>query len=363
MGTWGTGIYSDDTASDIKILCNEIFPFVSVEEGNQIIFEEYKEIINSNILDNTSASFWYALADWQWNHGILDDSIKERALALLHDYVGISEWEESGSKADVKKRKAVLDKLREKLETAQPPKTLPKVRLEKPKHKAGDIIVFQMNGSRKGFESAWQIEYMSPGYVYKSTAINERITDRFEPAKDFSGNFAAVICIGSVKEPYSHHISGIYNEKSVYAIYNYCKPEKPTLESLSKCGFLPHIAWICDLKAGSNHGTTVSIDWEYKFTFIAENFKKESGYLGECFTLYRKDEVERFTNLLARKTYSQDYHYKTDLCTAFSDSNSERLRLMEIGISIDDLLDMDIKNPNFRIPDELDRIGGLGKYR
>ena len=36
MGTWGTGIYSNDTAEDVRDICQEIFPFVSVEEGIRI---------------------------------------------------------------------------------------------------------------------------------------------------------------------------------------------------------------------------------------------------------------------------------------------------------------------------------------
>ncbi len=363
MGTWGTGLYSDDTAADVKLLCEEIFPFVSIEEGNKIIFDEYKELIDSNIRDNTYASFWYALADWQWNHGIITAEIKDHTLDLLCNYTGLCEWEESGNKADIKKRKAVLDRLREKLESAQSPKKLPKVRLEKPKHKVGDIIVFQMDSSKKGFESAWKLEYTRPRFIYESPAITECIAECFEPAKDFSGNFLAILCVDFVKEPYSEHISGLYNERSIYAMYNYCSTEEPTPESLSACGFLPYIAWVCDLRAGTNHGATISIDWAYKFAFIAEQFKKNVDYWGQCYTLHCKDEVERFTKMLGAKKYSQDFQYETDLCVAFHDTNIEKLRLGEIGEAIDDLLNINIKNPNLCSPDKLDQIGRVGKYR
>ena len=83
MGIWGTGIYSNDTAEDVRDICQEIFPFVSVEEGNRIIFQEFAELINSNLQDDDYASFWYALADWQWKHGILTEEIRIKAIGLL----------------------------------------------------------------------------------------------------------------------------------------------------------------------------------------------------------------------------------------------------------------------------------------
>ena len=115
MGTWGTGLYSNDIALDVRDMCNDVFAFFSVEEGNQIIFREYDEILTSEIIDNDYASFWYALTDYQWNHGILCDSIREKTLELLDAYAGMTEWEEVGNKKDIANRKKVLEKLKEKL--------------------------------------------------------------------------------------------------------------------------------------------------------------------------------------------------------------------------------------------------------
>ena len=362
MGTWGTGIYSNDIAADVKEMCAEIFPFLSIEEGNKLIFDEYDDLINSSVIDNEYASFWYALADWQWNHGVLSDLIKERTLELLYNYVGISDWVESACKPDVKKRKSVLDQLRKKLETPQPPLKLPKVRLEKPKHKRGDIVVFQMDDSKKGFDRSWKIEYLRPTYIYASEKISNAITEKFTPPKDLSRNYAAIICVGTVKERYSHYIDNVYNEKSVYAIYNYCKYDRPTLDTLSKCGFLPHIAWSSNAQIGDNYGITESIEWEYKYTFICESFRKNSNYLGECYILHCDNEANRFEYLLSRKSYSNDYLSVTDLEVAYMQSNEEKLRLLNVDIYIDDLLDTSIKNPDLNSPDHLDRIRGGGKY-
>lgn len=119
MGAWGTGIYSNDVAEDVRDVCRDIFAYFDVNEGNKVFFESFHEVLNQEIIDNECASFWYALADWQWKHGILNESVKAKALSLLKNYAGIKEWEEIGNKSDVRKRKAVLDRLAEQLEREQ----------------------------------------------------------------------------------------------------------------------------------------------------------------------------------------------------------------------------------------------------
>ncbi len=91
MGAWGTGIYSNDTAEDLRDTCKDIFAFYDNEEGNRRIFEIFAELIAQKQIDNDYASFWYALADWQWKHGLLTENIKEKAVTLLSDYAGIEE--------------------------------------------------------------------------------------------------------------------------------------------------------------------------------------------------------------------------------------------------------------------------------
>ena len=92
MGSWGPGLYSNDTSGDVRDICNEIYPLVGIEKGTELILEEYSEIVNSDIIDNDYADFWYALADWQWKHGILSDDIKQKTIELLEAHTGIEEW-------------------------------------------------------------------------------------------------------------------------------------------------------------------------------------------------------------------------------------------------------------------------------
>ena len=144
MGTWGTGLYSCDIAEDVKLACNDVFAFYDVKKGNEIILNTFKDVVNQECDDNEAASFWYALADWQWKHGILTEEIRTKALMLLENYTGIKEWETFGNTRDVKQRRVVLDKLSRQLLLRQPDVKLPKATLAKPKHKCGDIIIFKI---------------------------------------------------------------------------------------------------------------------------------------------------------------------------------------------------------------------------
>ncbi len=73
MGSWGTGIYSNDTASDLVDFCKEVYPLVSIEEGNKLLAKEFPHYfdVKNEDMDDDEASFWYALADWQWKKAFL----------------------------------------------------------------------------------------------------------------------------------------------------------------------------------------------------------------------------------------------------------------------------------------------------
>lgn len=49
MGTWGTAIYSNDTAEDVREACKDIFAVYGVEEGNQLLFEKFKDTVEPNM--------------------------------------------------------------------------------------------------------------------------------------------------------------------------------------------------------------------------------------------------------------------------------------------------------------------------
>ena len=173
MGSWGTGIYSNDTAQDLKEELKDIYGYYDDPiDADKRIFEIYKSIVEQDWIDDDYASFWYALADWQWKHGLLTDQVKNKAVELLDIYAGIEEWEADASKRDVEKRKSVLDKLKEQLISEQPPCKKPKLRIAKPKHKVGDIIIFKTYSDETDWEQHWKIRSFRVPFIFKDKSIS-----------------------------------------------------------------------------------------------------------------------------------------------------------------------------------------------
>lgn len=350
MGTWGTGIYSNDTAGDVRDACKDIFAFYDVEEGNQKLFDFFKEVLQQEYIDNDYASFWYALSDWQWKHGMLTEYVKNKTVELLSGYAGIKEWEESGNVKDVIKRKKVLDSLKTQLEKPQPPVKKPKLSLVKPKHKPGDIIIFKATEYVDEWDSSWHIENFRPPFMFASKLISNSKSENIN-GYDAHGKYMAILCIDSQKESHSEYITGAFDEYSVYVWYNYLSEVKPSVEQLSFCGFLPMVDWI--LK-DFNRGITDSISWIYQFTLMAESFKANSYIEFENKKCRNKNEVNRFHQLFANKKYSKDYFGGFDLCGMFNTAFEEKNRMDLLNLKIDDLLDPKVKNPDFLTPSEID---------
>ena len=90
MGVWGTGIYSNDTAMDLRDTCQEIYPFCDAEKGLNIIETEYADFFKEDCcIDGDYADFWYAFADWHWKHGIFSEKHRIKVLKLLENKVGL----------------------------------------------------------------------------------------------------------------------------------------------------------------------------------------------------------------------------------------------------------------------------------
>ena len=297
MGTWGTGIYSNDTAGDVRDMCKEIYPFVSVGRGNEIIFEEFREVIESDILDDDYASFWYALADWQWKHGILSEEIKQKTISLLTNHTSIEDWEEMGDCKDVNKRIEVMDKLKRRLESPQPGCKLSPAKLAKPKHKAGDIIIFRSCTLEEDeYDNIWRVETLSAPFMFKNSTIANSSVDVI-PVFDMHDKYMAVLCIGTEKEQYSKYLPDLYNEHSIYVHYDYISKHKPTVDELKRCGFLPQV---CHSLKDFNRNITDYIGWRYAF-LVTESFRvTKTSAVREFIRENCKDEVDRFYQLFRK---------------------------------------------------------------
>jgi hypothetical protein len=111
MGAWGTALYSDDVALDVRDLYKEL-----LGEGysNEIVTKSLVRICKEQIEDEEDGSvFWLALADTQWKCGRLMDEVKKLAIEVIDRGMDLERWKDN--KSDYKKRVVVLEKLKVQL--------------------------------------------------------------------------------------------------------------------------------------------------------------------------------------------------------------------------------------------------------
>lgn len=158
MGAWGTSLYANDSASDIRgDYVDKLRRGKTNEEVTRELIEAYHSIMGDL---EEEPLFWFALADTQWNYGRLLPIVKDKALYFLSQDMELKRWEES----DPKKKDAwikTLDKLKEKLERPQPPvKKVSKYRLYQCKWQLGDVFAYRFTSDysrEKGFEGKYAI--------------------------------------------------------------------------------------------------------------------------------------------------------------------------------------------------------------
>jgi hypothetical protein len=118
MGAWGTAIFSDDTALDVRDEWREaILDGLSAEEATARLRQSFD--------DDTEPVFWLALAASQFETGRLLPQVRDRALAIIDAGGDVEQWRELGDDVSARQRARVLDRLGAKLRGPQPkPKRL-----------------------------------------------------------------------------------------------------------------------------------------------------------------------------------------------------------------------------------------------
>ncbi len=115
MGTGNAGLFSDDTALDVRDEFLELLrEGAEPADATRAMLESWSDAIDDN---DEGPVFWLSLAATQWKCGCLQDSVKTQALEAIHNGTDIRKWTGSTS---VRKRQSVLDALAEKLVSPQP---------------------------------------------------------------------------------------------------------------------------------------------------------------------------------------------------------------------------------------------------
>ncbi|MBE6635949.1 MAG: hypothetical protein E7617_07125 [Ruminococcaceae bacterium] len=152
MGAWGTSLYSNDSACDIRgDYVDKLKRGKTNEEATQELICENRDIMGDV---EEEPLFWFALSDTQWNYGRLLPEVKEKALYFLSRDDELQRWKESGKKQSLAWEKT-LEELNKKLNSPQPPeKKVSKYRFYQCKWKLGDVFAYRFSGSysmEKGF--------------------------------------------------------------------------------------------------------------------------------------------------------------------------------------------------------------------
>jgi len=200
MGAWGVALYSDDFAMDVRGDYVDALKFGKTDE------EALQEVLKDMppIGTEDESVFWYALADTMWNYGRLTQEVKDKALFFLENVTEDDRWD---SAKTWEKRKQVLNRLREKLLSEQPPRKrvspYPKFRCQ---WKRGDVFAYQ-------FHKKVSEEYGAKGkYI-----IFRKVTDRD---------------------------TWPYNVVPIIQFYRWIGDEIPTLDEIQKMPFI----LVCNLK-------------------------------------------------------------------------------------------------------------------
>jgi hypothetical protein len=187
VGVWGTDLFSDDLACDIRDHYREL-----LEDGiedvaaTRLIREKFRAY-----LEESEGIALLAFAVTQSKLGRLDADIRDRALAVLDGGADLLVWERENPKR-LPKRRAVLERARAQLTGPQPPRR----RLRPPKRigsglVAGDVLalalprrlallrVVRINSHRRGETPV--LEELD----FKGTDVPSRdALERLGPSKD-----------------------------------------------------------------------------------------------------------------------------------------------------------------------------------
>lgn len=117
MGAWGTAIFSDDTAADVRGEWRDaILEGLSPEEATARIETTFSDTLSDR---DDAIIFWLALAAAQMETGRLLEGVRDRALAIIDAGGDIERWREEDESL-ARQRDRVLQRLAQKLRGSQP---------------------------------------------------------------------------------------------------------------------------------------------------------------------------------------------------------------------------------------------------
>lgn len=145
MRAWGTAVFSDDTACDVRDNYVDLLgDGLSGSEATKKLLREWSESLKD---PDDAPVFWLALAATQWKYGRLERKVLQHALNAIDGGSTLSRW--VARSKEYTKRRAVLEKHRAQLTSSQPPEKLVSKRFrESNEWKVGELIGFRLLSGR-----------------------------------------------------------------------------------------------------------------------------------------------------------------------------------------------------------------------
>ena len=107
MGHWGTGIFENDIAADVKDLMEELLEQgLSIDEATAQVLDEYEDELED---EEDRFDALLAIAQIQISHGALQEEIGQAVLELIDSGVDALRWQNSGGEEE---RQQILAQLR-----------------------------------------------------------------------------------------------------------------------------------------------------------------------------------------------------------------------------------------------------------
>ncbi|TAJ48666.1 MAG: hypothetical protein EPO52_11185 [Herbiconiux sp.] len=186
MGAWGTAIFSDDVAADVKGVYRDLLEDkVGDLEARRLTIAQFADLDQEE-----SHILWLALAAAQVAYGRLDDEVKGRALYIIDSGIDEPRWEESSSK-DRTARRVVLEKLRTQLTGPQKARSVLRAPWKSSTDlEAGDVLAYASASSTVALIKVIGIHESR----YGRDAVFDRLDwyDAFIPEPDLIGQLGVV---------------------------------------------------------------------------------------------------------------------------------------------------------------------------
>lgn len=186
MGTWGTGIFQNDIADDVRHdYKNKLKIGRTDEQALSEIIAENTDFINDS---DDCFDFWFGLASTMYDLGRLTDDVRAKATELIDGGKDAERWETA---KEAGKRAAQLAELRTKLMSEQPERK--KISVKKPfdtKWNINDIFLYHNESVNK---YVWLAVDRICTYDAETEGLGDKLAVTYLKISDsFSGNVQEV---------------------------------------------------------------------------------------------------------------------------------------------------------------------------